>query len=276
VAISDGGRGLALVTGASSGIGAAFARALSARHHPLLLVARRRDRLLALQRELGGDVAILEEDLTAPGAIDRVAAAATARGPIEVVVNNAGYGTNGDFLALDGARELDMIRLNALVPMQLTHALLPSLVAAGRGGVINIASIGALQPVPYMATYGATKAFVLSLSEGLFEELRGTGVRMLCVCPGPTATEFFSVANVAPAMGKVPHVMRADELVVRALDAFDDGRAVLVPGFINWLGGVLTRMAPRALPRKLAGLMFQPRRPKALPAAAVHIDRSSG
>jgi short-subunit dehydrogenase len=264
VAISDEKRGLALITGASSGIGAAFARALAARHHPLLLVARRRDRLLQLARELGRDVAILEEDLTAPGAIERVTAAARTLAPLEILINNAGYGTHGAFLERDPERERDMIRLNALVPLQLSRALLPSLVAQGRGGIINIASIGAFQPVPYMATYGASKAFVLSLSEALHEELRDSRVRVLCLCPGPTATEFFGVAGMPAAMGKLPHTMRADELVARALDAFADGQAVMVPGLINFLGAVFARIAPRVLARKATRLMFQPRGPKAV------------
>jgi short-subunit dehydrogenase len=119
--------------------------------------------------------------------------------------------------------------------------------------------------VPYMATYGASKAFVLSLSEALHEELRDSGVRVLCLCPGPTATEFFGVAGMPPAMGKLPHTMRADELVARALDAFADGRAVMVPGLINFLGAVFARLAPRLWTRKATRLMFQPRAPKALP-----------
>jgi short-subunit dehydrogenase len=265
VAISDAERGLALITGASSGIGAAFARALAARRHPLLLVARRRDRLEQLARELGGAVAILEADLLAPGAIEEVTAAARQLGPVEILINNAGFATYGDFLERDPERERDVIRLNALVPLQLSRALLPSLLARGRGGIINISSIGAFQPVPYMASYAAAKAFVLSFSEALHEELRDSGVRVLCLCPGPTATEFFSVASMPAMMGKVPHVMRADELVARALDAFADDRALLVPGLVNFLGAVLVRFAPRVLARKLMRLMFQPRAPKALP-----------
>jgi short-subunit dehydrogenase len=114
-----------------------------------------------------------------------------------------------------------------------------------------------------MATYGGTKAFVLSWSEALSEELRGSGVRVLCVCPGPTATEFFDIADMAE-MRKMPHVMPADELVTRALDAFDDGRAVLTPGAINWLGAFAVRWAPRMLVRVLTGMMFAPRAKKSL------------
>jgi uncharacterized protein len=256
-------RGRALVTGASSGIGAAFARGLSRRGHSLLLVARRRDRLDALAAELGR-AEVMTADLGDPGQPAAVAARALALGDVELVVNNAGFGTRGHFAELDEARELEMVQLNVVAPVTLTRRLLPSMVARGAGGVINVASIGAFQPVPFMATYGATKAFVLSWSEALSEELRGSGVRVLCVCPGPTATEFFDIAAM-PEMRRMPHVMPADELVTRTLDAFDDGRAVLTPGAINWLGAFAIRWAPRVLVRVLTGRMFAPRMPRALP-----------
>jgi short-subunit dehydrogenase len=259
VALSDGKPGLALITGASSGLGAEFARELAARHHPLLLVARRRDRLEQLARQLRTDVAIVDADLTAPGAIDRVVAATEAHGPLEILVNNAGYATWGPFLTLDPAREQDMIELNTVVPLLLSRALLPSLIARGSGGIINVSSIAAFQAVAYMATYGATKAFVLNLSEAMHEELRDTGVRVFCVCPGPTATEFFAVARTPRSMGKMPHMMRADEVVSRALDAFFDGRTTLVPGAINFLTAVAAHLAPRPLVRKVTRLLFQPR-----------------
>jgi short-subunit dehydrogenase len=274
VQVSDGARGLAIITGASSGIGAAFARALAARHHPLLLVARRGDRLRALARELRAPVSILELDLLARDAPGAVVERARTLGPVELLINNAGFGSNGAFLELDGARELDLVRLDAEVPLVLARLILPSLVAQGRGGVINISSIGAFQPVPYMATYGAAKAFLLSLTEALAEELRDTGVRALAVCPGPVATEFFDVAQVAGSMAHLPHMMSADELVARALDAFADAQVVTVPGAINFATALLARLAPRALVRKVARLMFQPRAPRALPAAQIVEPRS--
>ena len=138
------------------------------------------------------------------------------------------------------------------------------MVARGAGGVVNISSIGAFQPVPYMATYGATKAFLLSWSEALAEELRSSGVRVLCVCPGPTKTEFFDVAGVDPLMAKLPHVMTADALVARTLDALDDGRAVLVPGLVNFLTAFVTRLFPRLVVRVVTGKMFHPRARKEL------------
>jgi uncharacterized protein len=254
---------LAVVTGASSGIGEAFARALARRGHKLVLVARRRERLERLAGELGG-AEVIAADLGDATQLEAVVSRVQALGELELLVNNAGFGTRGAFADLDEGRELGMVQLNVVAPLTLTHRLLPSLLARGAGGVINIASIGAFQPVPFMATYGATKAFVLSWSEALSEELRGSGVRVLCVCPGPTASEFLDLAGM-PEMRKLPHVMLADELVTRALDAFDDGRAVLTPGAINWLGAFAVRWAPRVLVRVLTGRMFAPRTPRALP-----------
>ncbi|MDB4969933.1 MAG: yqjQ1 [Myxococcales bacterium] len=256
-------RGWAVVTGASSGIGESFARALDRRGYAILLVARRRERLEALAATLRR-AEVLTADLEDEAEVARVAAHALGLGEVELLVNNAGFGTNGAFVDLDRAREVGMLKLNALTPLLLAQKLLPSMVARRSGGVVNVSSIGAFQPVPYMATYGATKAFLLSWSEALAEELRGSGVRVLCVCPGPTRTEFFQVAGVDPTMGKLPHVMSADELVSRTLDALDDGRAVLVPGLINFLTAFVTRLFPRLVIRVVTGKMFQPRARKEL------------
>ena len=253
----------ALVTGASSGIGAAFARALDQRGYAILLVARRRDRLEELAKTLKR-AEVLSADLCDQAEVARVASHALALGDLELLVNNAGYGSNGEFLALDGAREVAMVKLNSLAPLELAQRLLPSMVARKSGGVINVSSIGAFQPVPYMATYGATKAFLLSWSEALAYELRSSGVRVTCVCPGPTATEFFDVAAVNPAMARLPHVMSAEALVARTLRAFDRGRVVLVPGLVNWLTAFVTRIFPRLAVRMVTGRMFAPRQPKAL------------
>jgi short-subunit dehydrogenase len=253
-------RGWAVVTGASSGIGAAFARALERRGHPLLLVARRRERLDALARTLRG-AEVLAADLGDEAEVERVAAHAQKLGDVELLVNNAGFGSNGSFLALDGRREIEMVKLNTLAPLVLAQRLLPSMIAQRRGGIINISSIAAFQPVPFMATYGGTKAFVLAWSEALTEELRGSGVRVLAVCPGPVRTEFFAVSGVNPALGKMPQAMGAEELVTRALDAFDDGRAVLVPGFINWLTAMAPRFFPRLVVRIVSGKLMAPSQP---------------
>jgi hypothetical protein len=256
-------KGWAVVTGASSGIGAAFSRALRRRGHPLLLVARRRERLEALAEELG-QCEVLAVDLADEREVARVAEHALALGDVELLINNAGFGSNGAFLALDGTREAEMVKLNALTPLLLAQRLLPSMVSQGRGGVINISSIAAFQPVPFMATYAGTKAFLLTWSESLAEELRGSGVHVLAVCPGPVRTEFFEAGGVNPIMAKMPHAMSADELVARALDAFDDGRAVLTPGWFNWLTMMAPRFFPRLLVRLVAGKLFAPRARKEL------------
>jgi uncharacterized protein len=250
-------RGWAIVTGASSGIGEAFARALDKRDYSILLVARRKERLEALAQTLRR-AEVLAADLGDLAEVERVAAHAQSLGDIELLVNNAGFASNGVFTELDGARELEMVRVNVEAPMLLAHRLVPAMVARRAGGVINVSSIGAFQPVPYMATYGATKAFVLSWSEAMAEELRDTGVRITCVCPGPVATEFFVAGDVNPRMGRVPHVMSPDELVARTLDAFDDARAVVVPGLINWLTAFVTRLAPRILVRKVTARVSAP------------------
>lgn len=253
----------AVVTGASSGIGAAFARALDARGYSILLVARRRDRLEALARTLR-HADILVADLEDEAEVARTAEHALSLGDVALLVNNAGFATNGEFLALDAAREVGMVKLNALTPLLLTQRLAPAMVARKAGGVINVSSIGAFQPVPYMATYGATKAFLLSWSEALAHELRASGVRVTCVCPGPTATEFFAVAAVDGMPAKMPHMMSADAVVARTLDAFDDGRAVLIPGLINWLTAFVVRIFPRIVIRVVTGRLFAPREQKAL------------
>ena len=267
-------RGLALVTGASSGIGEAFARALSKRGHSLLLVARRRERLQKLADELGR-AEVLAADLSREDEVERVAARAAELGDVTLLVNNAGFGTRGPFAELDGARQGDMVKLNVLTPVLLTHQLLPLLAhsgAAGKvSGVINVSSIGAFQSTPYMATYSASKAFVLSWSEALYEELRGSGVRVLCVCPGPTTSEFFDVAVMPDNMRRLPHIMSADDVVARTLDAFDDNRATLLPGAVNWLSAVATRFVPRLIARVLTARMFAPQAERrVLPPADPH------
>ncbi len=255
-------RGLAIVTGASSGIGEAFARALSKRGHSLLLVARRRDRLQKLADELGR-AEVFVADLSREAEVERVALRAAELGDLTLLVNNAGFGTRGPFADMDGARQGDMVKLNILTPVLLTHQLLPLLHAGGdhgrASGVINVSSVGAFQPTPFMATYSASKAFVLSWSEALSEELRGSQVRVLCVCPGPTTSEFFDVAVMPDNMRRLPHTMTADDVVSRTLDAFDDNRAVLLPGVVNWLSAFATRLVPRALSRMLTARMFAPK-----------------
>ena len=253
-------RPTALVTGASSGIGAVFARALAARGADLVLVARSVAKLEALAEELearhGGRALALPADLSRSEEVDRILAELAARGTaVETLVNNAGFGTHGRLIDLDPAREREEIALNVGALAALTRALLPGMVARGRGAVINVASTAAFQPVPYMATYGATKAFVLSFTEAVAEELRGTGVRALALCPGQTETAFFDQIEEA----RVGTARTSEQVVATALRALDHGRVVVVDGLPNALMTVGVRFAPRSLVRRLAAAIERPK-----------------
>src|SRR5437660_4891094 len=234
--------GTALVTGASSGIGEAFARALAGRGDDLVLVARSADRLEALAAELrarhGVRAEVIAADLADPAAPDAIAAELAARGlAVDTLINNAGFGTHGEFAAQDAKRERDEVIVNAYAPLALTHALLPGMLARKHGEIVNVASTAAFQPVPYMATYGATKAFLLSFSEALAEEVRAHGVRVVALCPGQTDTAFFTEIGEA----RVGRARRPEQLVASALRALRPGR----PGARDRLANDPTPNAPR-------------------------------
>lgn len=252
------GRPRALVTGASAGIGEAFARLLAARHHDLVLVARRRDRLEALAKELAErhrisasvEAADLAEEAELAGLAGRIAA-----DPPDLLVNNAGFGTFGRFAELDAEHELEEIRLNVLALARLTRAALPGLLARGRGAIINVSSLAGEGPGPFTATYAATKAFVTSFSESLHEEVRGTGVVVQALLPGFTRTEFQDVAGVKP--GTVPAFawMSAEQVARASLAALERGDAVCIPGAGNRLLGGLSALAPRGVTRRVLGAL---------------------
>jgi len=250
-----------MVTGASSGIGEEFARRFAQRGHPLTIVARRADRLEALADELrrmyGAEVTVLPADLeTAKG---RGAVAKVLRQPGAcVLVNNAGYGTRGAVAGLDPARERGEVQVNVVALHELTLAALPGLVEARTGGIINMGSTAAFQPLPYMATYSGTKAFVLHFSEALAEELRGTGVRITAVCPGPVRTEFDEISGVNGSLNFL-RPLSTEKCVAAALHAFDRGHVVSVPGPINLALAQSPRLAPRALVRRVTKPMLAPR-----------------
>jgi short-subunit dehydrogenase len=247
----------ALVTGASSGIGMAFARRLAARGDDLVIVARNEGRLKELADEvqsgLGREVEVLPADLTQADDVLRVEQRLQdGDRPIDLLVNNAGFGTAGNFVELPVGREDEAIRLNVLALMRLTHAVLPGLVQRGRGGVINVSSVGGFQPGPRNATYSATKAFVTSFTEAVHEELRGTGVKMLALCPGFTRTEFqerggFDTQHLPNAAWQTPEVV-----VDAALAAFDKGKALCVPGVQNKAAASMVHLAPRGLVRRVS------------------------
>lgn len=243
----------ALVTGASAGIGEEFARQLASRGTSLVLVARRRERLQELADELAGpdrSIEVLPADLTDAGDLGRVERRLTdPHAPVDLLVNNAGFGMYGEFTALDGERQLDMVTLNVAALTRLAHAIAPRLRAEGGGGIINVASTAAFQPDPYGAVYGATKAYVLSLSEALHEELRADGVRVTALCPGFTTTEFQDVASVNQGALPSPAVMTAEPVVRAGLDAFTRGQAVCLPGVVNKLLAHGSEISPSPVSR---------------------------
>ena len=244
---------VALVTGASAGLGVEFARQLAKRGHRLVLAARRGDRIEALAKELGNARSV-SIDLSKAGAADKLMADVHAAGEqVDLLVNNAGFGLIGRFAELDAVRQRQMIDLNVGTLTDLCRIAAPEMVARRSGGILNVASTAAFQPGPKMAVYFATKAFVLSLSEALHEELKPHGVRVTCLCPGPTRTEFGEVAGFG-GNGMFDRVaMNAREVVEAGLNGFDKNHAVVVPGWINKTVAASTRFAPRPVVRKLAG-----------------------
>ena len=244
---------VALITGASAGLGVEFARQLSKRGHRLVLAARRKDRLDQLAKELGNARAIAI-DLSKPNAAAKLLADVAAAGEeVDLLVNNAGFGLIGRFAELDAKRERQMVDLNVGVLMDLCRAAAPAMIERRSGAILNVASTAAFQPGPKMAVYFATKAFVLSLSEALHEELKPHGVRVTCLCPGPTRTEFGEVAGFG-GNGMFDRVaMNAREVVEAGLNGVDRNHAVVVPGWINKAVAASTRFAPRPVVRKIAG-----------------------
>jgi short-subunit dehydrogenase len=251
--------GWAVVTGASSGLGREFARALALRGYPVLAVARREERLLVLAEEvaaIGGQLEPLIADLSTTAGIEPLLARAASL-EVELLVNNAGVATYGPFASTPAERELELVRLNVEAVVALTRGLLPTMLERGRGGVINVASQMAFQPMPYFAAYAASKAFVLSFSEALAEEVRGTGVRVTAIAPGFVTTEFAEVAGSNEAERRFPH-LQPRRVVETALRAHERGRAVKVVGaryaFLTFAG----RFAPRAALRRMMGRALRP------------------
>jgi short-subunit dehydrogenase len=252
----------ALVTGASSGIGAAFARALAARGDDVVLVARSAARLEALAAEVsaahGVRAEVIAADLSDPSATDAIVAELGARSiEIDLLVNNAGFGTHGEFATLPAQRERDEIVVNVYAPAALIRALLPAMIARKNGAIVNVASTAAFQPVPYMATYGATKAFLLSFGEALAEEVRAHGVRVVVLCPGQTETAFFDGIDDA----RVGRARTAEQVVATALRALERGQVVAVDGLSNAVLATSVRFAPRRLVARIAARMQRPAAP---------------
>ncbi len=254
--------GAALITGASSGIGTAFAQALAARGMDVVLVARRRDRLEQLAAELASEHRVralaLALDLTEPDAAQWLEQQTRESDmPVGLLVNNAGFGAYGDFAELDGQTQMRMVDLNCRAVVSLTHTFLPAMLQRGRGGIVLVASIAGFQPTPYLTTYGATKAFDLMLAEALWAELRPRGVEVLGLCPGFVRTEFQQVAG-SSHLSFPGSVLSPEQVVASALDALGSGPSH-VPGLANKLLVASLRLGSRRLVATLSRLFSQPK-----------------
>ena len=253
---------VALVTGASAGIGRAFAVGPAARGHHLVLVARDAARLEELAAELttahGVDADVLAADLLT----DEGVAAVEARlgdvdHRVDILVNNAGFGTFGRFAELDVDREVQEVGLNVVALLRLTHAALGAMEPRRAGAILNIASLAAYQPAPASATYAATKAFVHSFTHAVHEEARGTGVHVMLVCPGYTHTEFHDRAELGAT--DLPEFVwqSADVVVAAALRDLDRGRSVSIPGVLNQTAAAFSSVAPAGITRRVAGMVVK-------------------
>ena len=242
-------RPLALVTGASAGIGLELARILAREGHDLVLVARREQQLADLAEELekrfGATSLVAAVDLAASDAADQVVQSLGGRA-VDVLVNNAGFGGLGGFATRGREDDLRMVAVNVVALTELTKVLLPGMVARGRGRILNVASTAAFQPGPFMAVYYATKAYVLSLSQALAEELTGSGVTVTCLCPGPTESEFHAVAGTdAQPLTATPLTMSASAVAEAGYRAMMRGKMIEIPGVHNKIGAQSVRLAPR-------------------------------
>jgi uncharacterized protein len=251
-----------LITGASSGIGASFARAFAKQGAHLILVARSGHKLEQLASELahqhGVRTLVIAADLSQPSAANAVYQRASAEGwQVDVLVNNAGFATHGYFEQLSLERQREEIMLNIGAVVELTHLFIQNMVQRGSGVILNVSSTSALQPVPYMAVYGATKAFVLSFSQALWEENRKRGIEVLALCPGSTDTPFFEVVGSQEAsVGR----RATPEAVVRvALKALERKQSIVIEGRMNNLLAILPRLLPRQMAVSIVGRMVQPR-----------------
>lgn len=250
----------ALITGASSGLGVEYAHRLAARGVNLIISARRVDRLNELAAKLTAqhqvDVRVIPADLASPVSLSQLLDA-VADSPVDILINNAGFGQIGEFSSSEITGVESQLRVNVLALTSLTRHLLPDMVRRGSGAVVNIASTAAYQPVPNMAVYAASKAYVLSFTEALWGELRGTGVQALAVSPGGTATEFFEVAGGRLASGKLDTPEHVVRVTLKALDSGGRKGSVVV-GALNSVGAFANRLVSRRLVVKLAGKIMKP------------------
>jgi short-subunit dehydrogenase len=249
---------VALITGASSGIGAELAKQFSQRGYTVILVARRAERLEQLAEELPNQAHVIACNLVeeASSLARKVAELGL---DVDVLVNNAGFGTHGHFQDIDPARDVEQVRLNCEVVVTLTHAFLPGMVQRRRGGVITVASTAGMQPIPYETVYSASKAFARTFSDALHGELRGSGVRVLCVNPGPVPTEWQQVAGYEPDwVPPVPGKISADQVARETLEAFERGRRSIIPGSVMRWFVRANKPAPLSMKLRVVERMYRP------------------
>ncbi|HUM02588.1 MAG TPA: SDR family oxidoreductase [Thermoanaerobaculia bacterium] len=259
IRVADGA--WAVVTGASSGIGAAIAEQLAARKIPLVLVARSAgalsERAAAWRERHGIDVEALPLDLSRPGAAAALFDATEGRGrPVDLLVNGAGFGWNGPQAEFETARFLELLSLNVMATAELTHRFLVAMRSRRRGAILNVASTSAFFPQPFFAAYGASKAFILSFTHALHEEAKRDGVTVTALCPGYTRTKFHEVAGMRGAEGTPFPEMTAARVAERGLTALGKGRAVVVTHGFDRLWIAMTRVLPRSVPPRLAAAFF--------------------
>jgi short-subunit dehydrogenase len=257
--MADGSRGLAVITGASGGIGYELARLFARDGYPLLLAARSGDKLREVAAELtaahGVAVNVLPLDLTTAEAQRQLAAEAERLGPVEVLVNNAGFGLYGPFVSADATATLEMLQLNIVALTHLSRLLLPGMVQRGRGKILNVASMASFFPGPLMAAYYASKAFVLHLTEALDEELRGTGVRVAALCPGPVETGFKARAGAGASPLFQANLLSAALVAEVGYRGLMAGRRIIVPGLLNRVMLLGARLTPRWAMTRIVGRM---------------------
>src|SRR5262252_5998599 len=253
----------ALITGASSGLGAEYAKLFASDKKDVILIARRRDRLEALSRELSGkfgvQAQVIAEDLADVAAPKRIEGEVKRIGAqIRYLVNNAGFGITGRFAEEDAERELAVVQVNIAALVALTRAFLPGMIANGRGRILNIGSTAGFQPGPFMAVYYASKAFVISFTEALWYELKGTGVSATVSCPGATATEFSKVAGTDKSRLFAMGAMAAADVAAHAYRAMQSGKPMAVHGLKNKVLAGSVRLSPRAVVRGISASLNKP------------------
>ncbi len=246
-------RKTALITGASSGLGYEFVKLFAKDDYGLILVARNIERLEEIKREFkDSEIIVIQKDLTKPNSVKELYSEIKEKGfNIDVLVNNAGFGLLGKFDKLDAGRQIDMIQLNVSALTELTLYVLQEMKQRKSGKILNVASTAAFQPGPLMAVYYATKAYVLSLSEALVEELRGTGITVTALCPGPTKTNFAKAANVEKTK-MFAKVMEADIVAQLGYKALMRGQRVIITGGMNRIGAYAAKFLPRGFIAKIA------------------------